>query len=811
MERVLAGSKFDPQIELERESITRGVRRYREQVADAERRGEAASLKPGERLIVAWLDPLSEAIKKLQRIRKLDQRYHNSTCWQPILRMLDSDRAALITIRQVLSSVMVNPLNTKMVKVYYEIGSEIIAEIGMDTLRKRARVSRRLVAAEGYNARTAEQNHHDYLTRRFRRLTYGRVNWWTNKHLDNPIHNRRACVAIGATLFYLLSEIAQITVRGEPTWAFRVRWDIEHRKRYNMLTVNSAVLTAIERGHSARSILRPRYLPTVVEPLYSDDNDEIGYVSIRAPFVSKPCRELKGELGTLDISLMRKARADVSSAAWRVNGWMLDTMTALTKRGDAPSLPPSRNPPKPSIDPDATPDIVAAYKVEAKRWHKQRVKLAAERTLHFGMIENARLMSRYRRFWLPHQVDFRGRAYPIPQFNHHRADPIRSLLEIADGIEPGDAGRVALCRHAAGCWGNGIDKLPMDRRVDWAVSNVGKMMECVNDPGGTDWWREAEDPWLFLAACRGIVDEEAGAHLPVDMDGSCNGLQHYAALSRDAVGASMVNMLPSDVPSDVYSAVAERVKALAVQDAADGNEMAAKLIDVIARKVVKQTTMTKVYGVTTSGAREQVRSALRKAGCDIEDMREAAKYLAARTLDGIGEVCVGAAKVMDWMKACAKLIGLIRKQTIRWTTPLGWCVIQPYRRWRTMQVKTVMQNVSIMVEDEHVPVDVRKQINGVAPNFIHSIDATHMFKTAMRCKEQGVWFAAVHDCYRTHAATAGKLARTLREQFVEMHSQPILSELRDQWTKRYALEFPEPPIVGTLDVSQVLGSDYFFS
>ena len=43
--------------------------------------------------------------------------------------------------------------------------------------------------------------------------------------------------------------------------------------------------------------------------------------------------------------------------------------------------------------------------------------------------------------------------------------------------------------------------------------------------------------------------------LPVHMDGSCNGLQHYAALGRDQEGAVKVNVAPSDRPQDVYVAV----------------------------------------------------------------------------------------------------------------------------------------------------------------------------------------------------------------------------------------------------------------
>lgn len=50
---------------------------------------------------------------------------------------------------------------------------------------------------------------------------------------------------------------------------------------------------------------------------------------------------------------------------------------------------------------------------------------------------------------------------------------------------------------------------------------------------------------------------------PCGQDGSCNGLQHYAALGRDSVGAASVNLLPSDLPQDVYREVAAQVGARA--------------------------------------------------------------------------------------------------------------------------------------------------------------------------------------------------------------------------------------------------------
>lgn len=60
----------------------------------------------------------------------------------------------------------------------------------------------------------------------------------------------------------------------------------------------------------------------------------------------------------------------------------------------------------------------------------------------------------------------------------------------------------------------------------------------------------SEDPTQFVS------------YFPTHQDGSCNGLQHYAALGRDQAGAESVNLSPFTHPQDVYSDVVELVSFL---------------------------------------------------------------------------------------------------------------------------------------------------------------------------------------------------------------------------------------------------------
>jgi DNA-directed RNA polymerase, mitochondrial len=131
----------------------------------------------------------------------------------------------------------------------------------------------------------------------------------------------------------------------------------------------------------------------------------------------------------------------------------------------------------------------------------------------------------------------------------------------------------------------------------------------------------ADEPWQCLAACieltsalRSEDPESYLSQLPVHQDGSCNGLQHYAALGGDCEGARQVNLEPADRPHDVYTSVAKLVSADIERQAEEGSEIAQMVVGKVHRKIVKQTVMTSVYGVTYVGARAQIARALRDKG-----------------------------------------------------------------------------------------------------------------------------------------------------------------------------------------------------
>lgn len=797
---VLADSVLQEEIDLELHALQEGVQRYQRLAGEAVLRGDGASLKPAERLLLHWLEPLTHVIKEEQRHCRIGTPGVGRAQAGPVLNMVDAEVLAVLTMHAVVSACMAEPAGTPVNRLAHSIGSAVFAEIHAKELKAEHKLKE--------------------LEQKYRKINPKRINWWARKNLDDPWTSRVAAVQTGTILIGLLIEWASADSydnRFTPAFSRENIW--RNRKQLAVIRMVDEVYRIIDEGHAARWHMRPRYLPMIVEPYRWSDDAQGGYVKIRTPLVSKPSGTQKRHLADADLSHVYDALHAVGATPWRENRKALEVersvwetgggMLGIPHRENRPLIPfpagydsaaPQRERWR-NVD----PEVKRRHKAESAAIRRENVSRKSDRQEFLQRMLIADRFQNHQKFYYPHQLDFRGRVYPIPAHLNHQGDDVcRGLLEFAEGKPTGDLRWLAI--HAANCWG--FDKVSYDDRKDWTVTNLSRIQRAIADPMGTDWWRKAEKPWQFLAACFAMFDPDAAAHLPIQLDGTCNGLQHYAALGRDERGAAVVNMLPGARPADVYSNVAAVVARLVK---ADSDPQAAVIRDMIDRKMVKQTVMTSVYGVTMVGARQQIQERLRERGIEGQALYDASRYLSNKVLSGIGEVCSGARAIMDWLRECAEAV-TATSRPVRWTTPLGFPVTQPYRKYRTKQVNTRLAELRLIVEDESVPVARKRHADGFAPNFVHSIDATHMMMTAVACREAGITFAGVHDSYWTHAATADDLARITREQFVKLHSQPILANLAAELRElNPEAEIADPPPPGNYDLGNVLKSPYFFS
>ncbi|NWY54308.1 RPOM protein, partial [Chionis minor] len=485
----------------------------------------------------------------------------------------------------------------------------------------------------------------------------------------------------------------------------------------------------------------------------------------------------------------------LGNCAWKINQPVLDIIISIfndkgNEKLDIP--PPISEAPRP---PAASGNSSSWNKSQKHELLLCKKKAAEMHSLRMDALYKLSIANyvRDKVFWFPHNMDFRGRTYPCPPyFNHLGNDVTRAILLFAEGRPLGPKGLDWLKIHLINLTGL-KKKNALQERLEYANEIMEEILDSADRPlTGRKWWMNTDEPWQALACCMEIAKASRSpdpaayiSHFPVHQDGSCNGLQHYAALGRDLIGAISVNLMPCSVPQDVYSAVAQQVEEFRKKDAEQGVKIAQVLQGFISRKVVKQTVMTVVYGVTRYGGRLQMEKRLKEIDEFPEEyLWEASHYLVKQVFNGIKEMFSATRDIQNWLTESAKLIAQSGR-TVEWVTPLGLPIVQPYYRSRSTVLNCSMQNLSVKNSNSSQKPDTVKQKNAFPPNFIHSLDSTHMMLTALHCLRQGLTFVSVHDCYWTHALTVDVMNQVCRQQFVALHSEKILQDLSEFMLEKY--------------------------
>ncbi|MED6110121.1 DNA-directed RNA polymerase 1, mitochondrial [Stylosanthes scabra] len=599
-------------------------------------------------------------------------------------------------------------------------------------------------------------------------------------------------------------------------------------RRYGVIECDPLVLKGLEK--TARHVVIP-YMPMLVPPTNWTGYDKGAYLFLPSYVMrihgAKQQREAVKRAPRNQLEPVFEALNTLGNTKWRINKRVLNVIDQIWANGGClADLVDQEDVPIPE-EPDTEDEAeLKKWKWKVKAAKKENQERHSQRCDTELKLAVARKMKDEEGFYYPHNLDFRGRAYPMhPHLNHLGSDLCRGVLEFAEGRPLGKSGLQWLKIHLANLYAGGVDKLCYEGRIAFTENHVNDIFDSADRPlEGNRWWLQAEDPFQCLAACinlsealRSPTPEATISHMPVHQDGSCNGLQHYAALGRDKLGAAAVNLVGGDQPADVYSGIAARVLEIMKRDAekdpnTNPNALhARRLISQVDRKLVKQTVMTSVYGVTYIGARDQIKRRL-KERCAMEDDSElfaAACYAAKTTLTALEEMFEAARSIMGWLGECAKVIATTN-QAVRWTTPLGLPVVQPYRQLGRHLIKTSLQILTLQRETDKVL--SKRQRTAFPPNFVHSLDGSHMMMTAVACKKAGLNFAGVHDSYWTHACDVDDMNRILREKFVELYEAPILENLLESFEKNFpTLKFPPLPERGDFDLREVLESPYFFN
>jgi DNA-directed RNA polymerase len=474
-------------------------------------------------------------------------------------------------------------------------------------------------------------------------------------------------------------------------------------------------------------------------------------------------------------------------------------------------------------------------------------------------------------FFLPLQIDFRGRINPLPFLNFTRSDRVRSLFLFDRGEQIGEEGVLYLKSHVAGCadgnkWSTTErpSNLDLTGRIAWTDCNFELLRKIGNavlrgedDPAQWEWMlRDISNPYSFIAACLELaqaLDEGPSfcTRLPIMFDATCSGLQHMCAMMRAEEGR-YVNLVPSDELSDFYSLVGatvyrraydkipEHMRAVEEVHRADvtvaynfpkipdeqlGLLRFFKDGNPFDRKIIKRPGMTYGYGSRAGGWQKTKRGRYRPKGMTaqiVEVLKErglstwGAHKLAKAAYDVIEEMMPAAKEVRNFLEKVAKVYAECNKP-MRWFTRLGLPVVNAY--YKPMEP----ERISITIEGKRhrtnlIPGDTddidATAVTSVSANLTHSADACHLHMVANVAAKNAIPLVTIHDCFGTTAPNARRLNQILREQFVRLHDYDWLGQVLE--TAKHNLpksahdKLPELPQRGNLDLAGVLLSFFAF-
>jgi DNA-directed RNA polymerase len=466
-------------------------------------------------------------------------------------------------------------------------------------------------------------------------------------------------------------------------------------------------------------------------------------------------------------------------------------------------------------------------------------------------------------FYHLYNVDFRGRIYPNTAFLHEQSsDNAKGLLLLDTPVPLGENGYYWLCVHTANMWGN--DKVSLDDRVGWVQENMEEILNYANTPLKYDNWMDADKPLCFLACCQEIsmLSHWHGEGNATDIDGSNNGVQHLVAMSKDEKIAPLVNLVPQELPGDVYMFIAEHtideiVKQAAVVKQADKDKFAgffaewkeqlkglrelpertersrlawqnfgkfknhnyqyiqdsmptywSKITDKkVWRKTLKRNVMTLAYGGTARGMGQQIIDDTRGLSEYHRDMHDSWGYKLGRVVHSL---------CYDKLPGPAKMLGMFEQLALQENDkdkPIayeqivtGFPFVHSYREPEKKRVllyygeDQIKLNIQIWQE---ATLKKSKQKTGASPNIVHSLDAVHL---TMVVHDADYEVTVVHDSFGCHAGNMGHMFEHVRHKFVELYDMNPLNHIMSQMDATHLI-----PEKGELDVSEIINSDYAFA
>ncbi|MBO6814581.1 MAG: hypothetical protein JJ891_06960 [Rhizobiaceae bacterium] len=825
--------KWDQQVELEKEMLALGESRMRDKINKAREKNDMNRLRPYRSLLKEWVLPVSSEIKEW--VDKTSKKRGAKPLSLPLIRGMDPDVLAVVSLRTILR--MLGNERRGILALAVEIGTWTEHEARAKAWEAQDPDSWNKL--KGFYEKRGSTSTHQKRARIviFNKHVAGKIVWtdWTDEQR----------LRVGLSLIDLtVKATGRFKVIGDPDFRpkrSKGRNSKIVNQRPMILQPDDSLLDWLKNAMDDELVFWPVLMPTVIPPKPWTSPRDGGYWTpfVRTPFLIRfhashetQRQRAIDEYDAIDMPEVYGAINKIQNTGWTINSRVLEVANTVWNNDLAiAGLPRQEEATVPAMPPEAENDkqVYKTWAAVASSVRMENAKRFSKFISFRRTIVAANRFSDEEVFYFPHMLDFRGRMYPItsdlqPQGN----DLHRGLLTFKESkpVTAQDAGWLAI--QLANTWGN--DKVSMDDRIAWVEENEALWRRIADDPLDDRSWAESSDPWQALAAIFEWVrwlDEGEGmmSSLPIRVDGTCNGLQHLSAMVLDDIGGASVNLIPSDKPRDIYQEVADRLTStLESLKETGGSGLYSKWLDMcggrLPRSLSKRPVMILPYGGTRHSYFQYIMDWIKDDDPDgvklsESDRVEAVKSLVPLLWDAVVNTVVVAQDVMKWIQDNASRT-TSEGIPLYWVTPSGFVVRHFYGERERKRIDTMIDGQRLqLVQWETKPIlDPRAQTRGIAPNFVHSMDASALVTCVNIAADNGITsMTTIHDAYGTVAADMWTLSACIREAFIETYKEPVLEQFQSACKEigSASKEWPEPLPKGKLNLEEIRDSDYFFA
>jgi len=801
------------QLKLEHEQLRAGVERYARIQKTYADRGNGSETSYAKRLMPKLVDKLTKRINIEVTAKGAGRRKK----FLVHLGQVEASTSAYLALKTVFDALTRHETARK---VALAIGRKIEDEVRFEQFRIEHREYWDSIMADFKHKNTTDYRH------KHRVLVHSAQ----QKGLEWDDWGAEARIALGASLLEF--------IRSETNLIELERTKKNGKHQVYIIPTKEALVWIKEHMEEAE-MLDPELGPTIIPPrdwngtdLYSGGFYSPEIIS-RTPRIKLHGKRHRKAIEGHDYSVSATALNLYQRTPWVINQRILGVLKDVYKRNLGIGLPatepyelPVSPVPRELSKEDMTDEQAAAFllwKREAAIVYTKERERAAKCMQLSRVLRMAERYSKYDELYFVWQQDSRGRAYAAsPGLNPQGCDYVKALLRFKKLKPIGANGGKWLAVQGANSYG--VDKASFDERLAWVNDNSDAIIRAADDPIGEHaFWSQADNPYMFLDFCfewKGFktFGKDFYTSLPIGMDGSCNGLQNLSAMLLDEVGGRATNLLPTTQPNDIYQQVAD----VALGKLRDSSKLLAKqwLAFGIDRKCTKRPVMTLPYGATRTSCQEYIYEYMydkaEKQGwgqwTTSKEKFEACRFMSDIVWASIGEVVVAAREAMDWLQNASRVTSR-KNLPVSWKTPTNFLVWQGTLKDEDNLVNTILSGrMRLTVYSPTNQIDSRRQASGVAPNFVHSMDSSHMMMTTILMRREGITdFHMIHDDFGCHAGDVDVMNRCIRKAFVHMYSKhDVLTKFKEHVETTYNCELPDLPEKGTLELDLVNQSEYFF-